>query len=49
VPVILAIGRQEVENRTVTMRRLGQKQTQVVPLAEAIEALSTEAIPPDLR
>jgi len=49
VPVILAIGRQEVENRTVTMRRLGQKQTQVVPLAEAIEALSAEAIPPDLR
>lgn len=49
VPVILAIGRQEVENRTVTLRRLGEKQTTVVPLAEVVEALSTEAIAPDLR
>ncbi|QXT39225.1 threonine--tRNA ligase [Gymnodinialimonas ceratoperidinii] len=49
VPVILAIGRQEVENRTVTLRRLGEKQTQVVPLAEVVESLSAEAIAPDLR
>ncbi|UWQ95009.1 threonine--tRNA ligase [Rhodobacteraceae bacterium M385] len=49
VPVILAVGRQEVENRTVTLRRLGEKQTQVVPLAEVIESLTAEAIAPDLR
>ena len=49
VPVILAIGRQEVENRTVTLRRLGEKQTQVLPVAEAVQALRDEAVPPDLR
>ena len=49
VPVILAIGKQEVENRTVTLRRLGEKQTRVVPLAEAVEVLSAEAVAPDLR
>jgi threonyl-tRNA synthetase len=49
VPVILAIGRQEVENRTVTLRRLGEKQTQVVPLAEVVESLAADAVAPDLR
>jgi threonyl-tRNA synthetase len=49
VPVILAIGRQEVENRTVTLRRLGEKQTQVLPLDQVIADLVAEAVPPDLR
>ncbi len=49
VPVILAIGRREVEERTVTLRRLGEKQTKVLPLDEVIEMLRTDAIPPDLR
>ncbi|ABD54015.1 threonine--tRNA ligase [Jannaschia sp. CCS1] len=49
VPAILAIGKQEVENRTVTLRRLGEKQTRVVPLAEVVEALAAEAVAPDLR
>ena len=49
VPVIMAIGRQEVENRTVTVRRLGEKQTTVVPLDEMIASLKAEAIAPDLR
>ncbi|MEJ6392335.1 threonine--tRNA ligase [Gymnodinialimonas sp. 2305UL16-5] len=49
VPVILAIGRQEVENRTVTMRRLGEKQTQVVALDVALADLSADAVAPDLR
>ncbi len=47
VPAILAIGRQEVENRTVTLRRLGEKQTQVLPLDEVVANLGAEAIPPD--
>ncbi len=32
VPVILAVGAREVEERTVTLRRLGEKQTSVVAL-----------------
>ena len=49
VPVILAIGMKEVEERTVTLRRLGEKQTRVVPLAEVVPTLSADATPPDLR
>ena len=47
VPVILAIGAREVEERTVTVRRLGEKQTKVEALEAVISALSLEATPPD--
>ncbi|MEL6679336.1 MAG: threonine--tRNA ligase [Pseudomonadota bacterium] len=49
VPVILAIGRQEVEAQSVSLRRLGEKHSKVLPTAEAIAALIDEATPPDLR
>ncbi len=49
VPVILAIGAREVEERTVTLRRLGEKQTRVASLDEVVPELATEALPPDLR
>ncbi|WP_071674750.1 threonine--tRNA ligase [Nioella nitratireducens] len=49
VPVILAIGRKEVEDRTVTVRRLGEKQTSVVSLDDIVASLGGDAIPPDLR
>ncbi len=49
VPVILAVGGREVEEKTVSIRRLGQKQTSVVPLAEVTVTLAAEATPPDLR
>ncbi len=48
VPVILAIGHREVEERTVTVRRLGEKQTAVTSLTEIVSSLGTEATPPDL-
>ncbi len=48
VPAILAIGNREVEERTVSVRRLGEKQTKVVSLEEAIASLSQEAKAPDL-
>ncbi|MEO1678114.1 MAG: threonine--tRNA ligase [Pseudomonadota bacterium] len=48
VPVILAIGMREVEDRTATIRRLGETKTQVAPLDEIVEMLATEATPPDL-
>ncbi|MDW3222966.1 MAG: threonine--tRNA ligase [Paracoccaceae bacterium] len=47
VPVILAVGAREVEERTVTVRRLGEKRTSVQPLEEVTNALSIEATPPD--
>ncbi|HSG93892.1 MAG TPA: threonine--tRNA ligase, partial [Afifellaceae bacterium] len=49
VPVILAVGGREVEERTVTIRRLGEKQTSVKPLDEVVAELADEAVPPDLR
>ncbi|AJE48250.1 threonine--tRNA ligase [Celeribacter indicus] len=48
VPVILAIGAREVEDRTVTVRRLGQKQTSVAALAEIVDELKAAACPPDM-
>ncbi len=48
VPAILAIGMKEVEERTVSVRRLGQKQTSVQALDAVIAELSAEATPPDL-
>ncbi|WP_116597299.1 threonine--tRNA ligase [Primorskyibacter marinus] len=49
VPVILAIGHREVEERTVTIRRLGEKQTSVEQLETVVSDLKAEATPPDLR
>jgi len=48
VPVILACGAREVEDRTVTVRRLGEKQTQNRAFDEFATALAAEATPPDL-
>jgi threonyl-tRNA synthetase len=42
VPVLLAVGQREVENRAVAMRRLGSKHQKVLPLDEALETLSEE-------
>ncbi|MFT6775034.1 MAG: threonyl-tRNA synthetase [Paracoccaceae bacterium] len=48
-PAILAIGKQEVENRTVSIRRLGAQGSKTMTLDEAVAALVAEATPPDLR
>jgi threonyl-tRNA synthetase len=48
VPVILAIGMREVEERTVSVRRLGNKRTTVISLNEAVTSLTQEALAPDL-
>ncbi|CAD0185123.1 Threonine--tRNA ligase [Ruegeria sp. THAF57] len=48
VPVILAVGHREVEDRTVSVRRLGEKQTQVQSLETVTIELSKAATPPDL-
>ena len=49
VPVILAIGGREVEERTVSLRRLGENRSEVLPLDEVLARLRDEATPPDLR
>jgi len=42
IPVIIAVGKREVEERTVAVRRLGSKRQQVLALDEAVEALAAE-------
>ncbi|NNU80998.1 threonine--tRNA ligase [Halovulum dunhuangense] len=49
VPLLLAIGKQEVESRTVSLRRLGENTSQVLELDDAIAMIVDEAVPPDLR
>ena len=48
VPVILAIGMKEVEERTVSMRRLDKQGSETLGLDEVITQLHVEATPPDL-
>ena len=49
VPVIAVVGAREAEETKVSLRRLGQKQQQVLPRDEALETLAAEALAPDLR
>jgi threonyl-tRNA synthetase len=49
VPVLLVVGKKETAERTVSIRRLGREDQQVVPLNAALKALSEEAVPPDVR
>ncbi|MEZ5796808.1 MAG: threonine--tRNA ligase [Paracoccaceae bacterium] len=48
VPVILAIGMKEVEERSVSVRRLGETKTEVMALDAAVAEFARAALPPDL-
>jgi threonyl-tRNA synthetase len=48
VPVILALGQQEVAGRSVSIRRLGETAVETIPLDEAVAMLRRQAVPPDL-
>jgi len=47
VPVILACGMREVEERSVSVRRLGEKQTTTSSIEEIVSTLKIEAKAPD--
>jgi threonyl-tRNA synthetase len=49
VPAIMAIGMKEVEDRTVSLRRLDQQGSRTLSLSEVTEMLKAEATAPDLR
>jgi threonyl-tRNA synthetase len=48
VPHLLVVGKREAEEGTVAVRTLGAEHQKVMPLAEAIAMLRSEATPPDL-
>ena len=43
VPLILAIGQKEASDRTVSVRRLGSKKTEILPLEEALTTILNES------
>ena len=47
IPVILACGMKEISNNTVSVRRLGEKQTTIEQLDKILERLTEEAKSPD--
>ena len=49
VPVILVVGKREMDERTVNVRRLGSQNQSSMSLEAAIAALAAEATPPDLK
>jgi threonyl-tRNA synthetase len=46
IPVILAVGKREAEEETVSIRRLGSRDQQSLALADAIHTLTNESQPP---
>ncbi len=48
VPVILAIGNREVEERSVSVRRLGETRVETMTLEQAVAEFGKLALPPDL-
>jgi threonyl-tRNA synthetase len=46
VPLILAVGRRDMDNQTVAIRRLGSEKQEVLELGAAVTTLSKEAQPP---
>ena len=49
VPVLLVVGKRETEEETVSVRRLGSQEQQVMKLDAVVLMLTDEAVPPDLR
>jgi threonyl-tRNA synthetase len=49
VPALLVVGKKEAQERTVSIRRLGNEGQQVISLDAALAMLSHEAIAPDVR
>ena len=48
VPVIIAVGKREAEQRSVSVRRLGSQAQETLSLDEALRALAGEAVAPDV-
>ena len=49
VPFILALGAREVEEKTVSVRRLGENKTSMMSFDDIVAELGQAATPPDLR
>ncbi len=48
IPIIVVIGKQEQENKSVAVRYLGSKKQEVLSLNEFLENIANRCMPPDL-
>ena len=48
IPIILIIGKQEQENKSIAVRYLGSKKQEVLSLKEFLENIANKCMPPDL-
>ena len=46
VPIIITVGKKEVEDKTVSVRRIGSKQQETLDFKELIDKINIEAQPP---
>ncbi len=49
VPVLVAVGKKEAAERSLSIRRLGSNEQRSSPANAALDALVAEATPPDLK
>ena len=49
VPVVIAVGKREIEDQTVSVRRLGHKGVEVMSRDASVATLVRDTCPPDLR
>ena len=49
IPVIAVVGKREAEEGTLALRRLGTQKQEFLSLDEALDGLSHEALPPDMK
>ena len=49
IPYILVLGDREIEENTITLRRLGSKEQRTLDVDECIKLIKEEALPPDQR
>ncbi len=48
IPIIAVVGRKEADTRSVALRRLGGQAQELLSLDAALQALASEALPPDI-
>ena len=48
IPIIAVVGANEIEARTVAVRRLGGKDQEILALTEAVDRLNEETAPPTI-
>ncbi len=49
IPIIAVVGEKELKTRSINVRRLGQRNSETIPLNDAIRDFSIEATPPDVK